>query len=199
MLTLGIDVGGTKINFVLLKDLPAGRHGKKIVKYWKILTPKTRKELVETLKKNIPQGVKRIGIGVPGPLNQEGELALNPPHLRALHNCPSAKIIEKETEPWRDRDTRCMEKVFYSLSHEFRYLIRPLAKVRKKKRCGLSPEMQIKYFPQKRKGRYAKQCARTSKVFRQFGLHLFKHLELHGFYYIFKLTCIFCRDFKKKI
>lgn len=102
MLTIGIDIGGTKINFVLL-------NGKKIVKHWKILTPKTKKALFETLKQNIPQGVKKIGIGVPGPLNKKGDLVLNPPNLRALNNCPLAKIIEKKTgiRTRMDNDARC--------------------------------------------------------------------------------------------
>lgn len=99
---LGIDIGGTKIIFVLL-------NGKKIVKSWKILTPKTKQELIENLKRNIPREVKRIGIGVPGPLNKKGDLVLNPPNLRALWNCPLAKIIQKETgiKTKMDNDANC--------------------------------------------------------------------------------------------
>ena len=90
MNTLGIDIGGTKINFVLLK-------GGRIIKFWKILTPQNKQELIETLRNNIPERVSAIGIGAPGPLNEKGDLILNPPNLRALNNCPLAGIIEKET------------------------------------------------------------------------------------------------------
>lgn len=102
MSTIGIDIGGTKINFVLLQK-------KKIVKFWKILTPKNKGALLETLKNNIPQGVKKIGIGVPGPLNKKGDLILNPPNLKFLWNCPLAKILEKETgvKTRMDNDVNC--------------------------------------------------------------------------------------------
>lgn len=90
MIVEGIDIGGTKINFILLE-------GKRIIKSWKILTPKNRKVLIRALKQNTPQGVRKIGIGVPGPLNKKGDLVLNPPNLKALRNCPLAKIVEKET------------------------------------------------------------------------------------------------------
>ena len=88
---LGIDIGGTKISFVLLDNKS------KIVKSWKILTPQNKQELIEALRVNIPERVSAIGIGVAGPLNKKGDLVLNPPNLKALRNCPLAKIIQKET------------------------------------------------------------------------------------------------------
>ena len=97
MPSLGVDIGATKINFVLLQN-------SRILKSRKVFTPKTKKELIKILKENIeglafpvkPAEIQGIGIGVPGPLNEKGDLILNPPNLRYLKNCPLAKIVEKE-------------------------------------------------------------------------------------------------------
>jgi len=93
--SVGVDLGATKINFILVKN-------KKIIRQEKVFTPKNRKEVIKTLENNIKKIIGNIskseilgiGIGVAGPLNRRGDLILNPPNLRVLRNCPLAKIIE---------------------------------------------------------------------------------------------------------
>lgn len=97
MTSLGVDIGATKINFVLLKN-------NRVLKSRKVLTPKIKKELIKILKENIkdlvssvkPSDIRGIGIGVPGPLNKKGDLVLNPPNLRYLSKVSLSKIMEKE-------------------------------------------------------------------------------------------------------
>jgi len=95
--SLGVDIGRTKINFVLLKNW-------RVIKRQKVFTPKSKKRIIKTIEGNIKKLIinipKRdilgIGLGVPGPLNKKGDLVLNPPNLKSLRNCPLAKIIEKD-------------------------------------------------------------------------------------------------------
>ncbi len=94
---IGIDIGATNTRFVLLKDLV-------VLRSRKISTPKTKKEIIEVLEKNIREiaikpGLSKIfgiGIGVPGPLNKKRDLILNPPNLIGLKNCALPEIIEKD-------------------------------------------------------------------------------------------------------
>ena len=107
---IGIDIGATKINFVLLRK-------QRILKKKKILTPGTKEEIIEAIEENIrcltwnikQKEVEGIGIGIPGPLNEKGDLVLNPPNLKCLSNCPLAKIIEKDlkTRTLMDNDVNC--------------------------------------------------------------------------------------------
>ena len=95
--SIGVDLGATKINFILVKN-------KKVVRQEKVFTPKNRKGVIRALENNIKKIIGNIskseilgiGIGVAGPLNRRGDLILNPPNLRVLRNCPLAKIIEKD-------------------------------------------------------------------------------------------------------
>lgn len=110
MLTVGVDIGATKINFVLLKN-------EKVFKKRKVLTPKTKEKIIKLLKEEIrrlisevkPVEISGIGIGVPGPLDKKGDLILNPPNLKCLKNCPLAKIIEKDlkTKTKMENDVNC--------------------------------------------------------------------------------------------
>lgn len=101
---IGIDIGGTKTTFVLLE-------GNKILKKEKVATPKSKREIIECLTLRVKKWgkVTGIGIGVPGPLNEKRDLILNPPNLKILHNCPLAKLIEKETglKTRMDNDANC--------------------------------------------------------------------------------------------
>lgn len=93
MYKVGIDVGGTKINFVLVRD-------SRVVKTQKIATPKNKEELIRIIGEWVEKSsrpIRGIGIGVPGPLNANKDLILNPPNLRILRNCPLAKIVAKKT------------------------------------------------------------------------------------------------------
>lgn len=107
MYIIGIDIGATKIIFVLM-------NGQQVLKTKKILTPKTGDRLVAILKKNIEEmsfgkKIKKIGIGIPGPLNKNRDLILNPPNLKCLWNYPLAKILEKDIgiKTKMDRDVNC--------------------------------------------------------------------------------------------
>jgi len=108
MSTIGIDIGATKINFVLLKN-------RKIVKFWKILTPKNKKELINCLRSQVKQWgeASGIGIGVPSPLNQKRDLILNPPNLKCLRNTPLARIIQREI-----KSDSHLEKVTVALEND---------------------------------------------------------------------------------
>lgn len=109
-MVLGIDIGGSKINFVLLASPAGGLKNQKILKREKVATPQKRAEIIGLLTGEIKKfKVQKAGIGVPGPLNKKGDLILNPPNLKALWNCPLAKIIEKETgiKTKMDNDANC--------------------------------------------------------------------------------------------
>lgn len=107
---IGVDIGNTKISFVLSK-------GGRLVSSQIILTPKNKKEVVKIIKENIhkfnkeigKQKIEGIGIGIAGPLNKERTLILNPPNLKILANFPLAKIIEKELsiKTRMENDVKC--------------------------------------------------------------------------------------------
>jgi len=76
--TIGIDIGASKIIFVLLKD-------KKLIKDIRIKTPKTKALLVKALKDNLKKFPKaKIGIGIPGRV--KGKTIKYCPNLKYLNN-----------------------------------------------------------------------------------------------------------------
>jgi len=95
--SIGVDIGGSNIKFVLLKN-------QEILKKKKVPTPKTKKEIISKIKENIKcltygvkqKEIKGIGIAALGPLNKKGDFILNPPNLKALKNCPLARILKKD-------------------------------------------------------------------------------------------------------
>jgi len=95
--SIGVDIGGTKISFLLLRE-------KSIVSKKKIATPGGKKEIISAIEKNIKEmisGVPKsdiigIGIGIPGPLNKKRDKILNPPHLKNLKGLKLGKIIGKD-------------------------------------------------------------------------------------------------------
>lgn len=110
MYVIGVDIGATKISFVLLK-------GAEVLKKKKIVTPKTKKEIIKELGDNIKyfslkirkKEISGVGIGVPGPLDIQRGLILNPPNLTLLENCPLTKIVEKKfrIKIRMDNDVNC--------------------------------------------------------------------------------------------
>lgn len=117
MYAIGVDIGATKTNFVLLNLSRLNLDRFKVVREIKVLTPKTKKEIIRILEENIRcliPGIKQseisgIGIGVPGPVSPNGDLILNPPNLTCLKNYPLAKIVEKElkTKTVMENDVNC--------------------------------------------------------------------------------------------
>ncbi len=92
---IGIDIGASKILFVLMKD-------KKIIKSKKIKTPKNRKQLIKVLKENIGQvrqsvKISALGLAVAGLLDEKREKILNSPNLKFLNNFALVKVLEKKT------------------------------------------------------------------------------------------------------
>ncbi len=95
MYSVGVDIGATKTNFVLLQR-------GKILKKEGVLTAKNQKgllEAIEAVSESLLSGiskseVKGIGLGVPGPLNKKRTEILNPPNLTSLSNQPLAKIVQ---------------------------------------------------------------------------------------------------------
>lgn len=99
MYNIGIDIGATNTKLVLLK-------GKEIIKKEKFSTPKEKERLIKTLESKInnfasdfsKSKIKKIGIGVPGPLDKKRAFILDAPNLKYLVNFPLAKIIEKDVK-----------------------------------------------------------------------------------------------------
>jgi len=108
--SIGVDIGSTKISFVLLEE-------KRVILSQKILTPKNKKEIIKSIKENIDklrkdipkQKIEGVGIGVAGPLDEERSIVLNPPNLKSLTNCPLAKIIGKNLglKTKMENDAKC--------------------------------------------------------------------------------------------
>lgn len=93
---IGIDVGASKINGVVFD----GKVKKKVVQDILIRTDRRKilhqlKDITRKLLDSYPN-IKGIGLGVPGPLNVEKGLILDPPNIRGLHNVYLVKEIEKE-------------------------------------------------------------------------------------------------------
>lgn len=93
---IGLDIGGYKINSVLVKN-------NKIINKKRVLTKsKANKKIIigqifdcinylASAKK-----IKGIGIGVPGPIDLKQGLILNPPNLKVLKNFPLANLIQRK-------------------------------------------------------------------------------------------------------
>ena len=94
---IGVDIGATKISFVLIK-------GRQCIAKEKIFTPRDKKDILEMIfkkileiRKNISfEMIEGVGIGVPGPLDKERKMILNPSNLRALRKFPLKRVIEKK-------------------------------------------------------------------------------------------------------
>lgn len=108
--SIGVDIGGTKINFVLLKNW-------REVKRRKVYTPKTKKGIIRIVEENVKSlmiGIPKseilgVGIGVPTILDKKREVILTPPNLRILKGCSLAKIVEKDIgiKVKLENDTNC--------------------------------------------------------------------------------------------
>jgi len=89
--TIGIDVGATKISFVLLEN-------RKVIKKRKIPTPKTKTKFIQEIKdnlKNFPK-INKIGLAIAGALDIKKGIVLESPNLKYLNNFPLVKVLEKE-------------------------------------------------------------------------------------------------------
>jgi len=95
--TIGVDLGGTKLNIGLVKD-------GKILKKVKVPTPtKESKDYIigaivdginEVMKDVSKKDVKGVGLGIPGILNEKRETIVTLTNLRSLENVPLKKVLE---------------------------------------------------------------------------------------------------------
>jgi len=122
--TIGIDLGGTKINALLIDNKsrvirkikqPTGlkKNKKTIIK--KIL------EIITFLSSGISKkSIKGIGIGVPGILNKEKTKILTLPNLPGWENTKLKRILEKKTKlkVLMENDTNCTALAEFYLKHE---------------------------------------------------------------------------------
>ena len=94
---IGVDIGATKTNFVLLRN-------SRVIRAKKTATLKSKRKLIKAAEENIQKlisGIPKsqilgVGIGVTGPLNEKRDLILNPPNQKYLRLCPLAKIIKND-------------------------------------------------------------------------------------------------------
>ena len=104
---IGIDIGGTKIVFVLMRN-------KKVIRKVRVDTPKNKRELIRVLIENIEnlkgfQKIEGAGIGVAGTLDKKREKILNSPNLKYLNNFPLVKVLAKrlKLKVVMENDTNC--------------------------------------------------------------------------------------------
>ena len=101
---IGIDIGATKISFVLSR-------GRKIIKKRKIATPENKSGLIKEIQNNLSNFPKanEIGLAVAGALDIKKGVVLESPNLRYLNNFPLIKILKKElkAEIAMENDANC--------------------------------------------------------------------------------------------
>jgi len=106
---IGVDVGGTKINTVLIDK--KGR----LVQRLKVKTKKGKQEIIGQILDSINfvslnKKIIGIGIGVPGILNKKRTRILNLPNLQAWKNTKLKEIIQRKTgkKVMLENDSNCM-------------------------------------------------------------------------------------------
>jgi len=96
---VGIDIGGSKINIVVINE--KGRIFRKIKERTKNKKQEVIKQIIEGIKKICGRDLKRIGgigIGIPGILNAKRNKIIKLPNLPGFEGLPLKEIIEKETK-----------------------------------------------------------------------------------------------------
>jgi len=93
---IGVDIGATKINTVLIN-----KKGK-LIKKLEVKTKKKRQEIIEQILDSInfvsldKKKIIGVGVGIPGILDKKREKIIKLPNLEGWKNTPLKKIIEKE-------------------------------------------------------------------------------------------------------
>jgi glucokinase len=111
-MTIGIDIGGSNIKGVLMK-------GSKVIVKRKIYhkSKSNKKKLIAQIFKCIEDlisknkgRVRRIGIGIAGPLDLKRQKVLNPPNVTGLKNIYLANLIKKKfkIKTILDNDVNCL-------------------------------------------------------------------------------------------
>ena len=109
---IGLDIGGHKINGILMR-------GNKIIRKRRVATKSTSNkkiiiaqifDCVEYLIKDLDKSkIKGIGIGAPGPIDLKRGVVLSPPNVKALAGLPLADLVQKKfkTKVILDNDVNC--------------------------------------------------------------------------------------------
>jgi len=88
--TIAVDLGGTNLRVALVK-------GHKILKFNKVRTPETSRELIKVMISEIEKlmswKIKGIGVASPGPL--KNGVIINPPNL-PLRNFNLKRVLERK-------------------------------------------------------------------------------------------------------
>lgn len=101
---IGIDIGASKIIFVLLKN-------NKAIKRIRIPTPKNRSLLIKALKHNLTEFPKaKIGIGVPGIVKRNKIIKC--PNLKYLNNLNLSKELKTEIKIENDGNCFTLAEAF---------------------------------------------------------------------------------------
>jgi glucokinase len=109
---IGIDIGGTKINTILMNEKA------KIVRKIKVPTPKNKNLIIKKIIDDInfvSSGINKnfilgVGVGVPGCLSKEKTRILKLPNLPCFNKIDLKRIIEKKSKlkVLIENDTNCM-------------------------------------------------------------------------------------------
>lgn len=107
MISLGLDVGGTKVLGVAVDP----RHPGEVLAERRVPTPEGGDGLVDTLLElagSLDPQPAAIGVGVPGLVDRAGTLHMGP-HLRRMHDVPLARLLaERSGVPTVvDNDANC--------------------------------------------------------------------------------------------
>jgi len=109
---IGLDIGGYKINGVLMQN-------NKIIRKRRAATKSTSNkkiiiaqifDCVEHLIKDLDKSkIRGIGIGAPGPIDLKRGVVLSPPNVKALSGLPLADLVQKKfkTKVILDNDVNC--------------------------------------------------------------------------------------------
>ena len=106
---IGLDIGGHKINSVLVK-------GNKVIRRMKVATKSisNKKIIIAQIFDCIEhlmskKKIKGIGIGAPGPIDLKKGVVLKPPNVKALTNLPLADLVQKKfkIKTMIDNDVNC--------------------------------------------------------------------------------------------
>ncbi len=110
-MTIGLDIGGSKINGVLLDQNQEVINKSRIKITSSESSSKVLAQVFDCIQELLPEKnlVQGIGLGVPGPIDLKNQQVLNPPNLAALKNSHLSREVENKfkIKTVLDNDTSC--------------------------------------------------------------------------------------------